>query len=237
MSKFMFFLSTFFLFSSCQETKRVYIGSTLVDCIGVAPQKCMLYKESLADEWTYFYDAIDGFKYEEGYDYEIEVKVSKIEKPPVDGSSLQYTFVKMISKEKNPTIAHNVPVKTIPNQGVIITNIEYQAHSRGSFFQVKINKDRIEKTSDRTLKNSASKNCSKEDWNTILSLLETINIDQINTLSSPTEKRFVDGALQAQLKIISSTRAYTSNSFDHGSPPKEIQQLVNTILSLAESIE
>ncbi len=236
MGKFMFFLSTLFLFSSCQETKRVYIGSTLVDCIGVAPQKCMLYKENLADEWTYFYDSIDGFKYEEGYDYEIEVVVNKIESPPADGSSLHHTFVKMISKEKKPALAHNLPIKTKSNQD-IITNIEYQAQSRGSFFLVKINKDHIEKTSDRALKNSASKNCSKEDWNTILSLLETINIDQINELSPPTEKRFVDGAQQAQLKIISSTRTYTSNSFDHGHPPKEIQQLVNTILSLAESIE
>jgi hypothetical protein len=71
-----------------------------VDCVGVDPQKCLLYKENLADKWTYFYDTIEGFEYEEGYTYEIEVAVTKIDNPPADGSSLQYVLVKIISKEK-----------------------------------------------------------------------------------------------------------------------------------------
>ncbi|PKV48689.1 uncharacterized protein DUF4377 [Aquimarina sp. MAR_2010_214] len=231
-----FLLSIIILFSSCQETKRVFIANTLIDCVGVGPQKCMLYKENPSDKWTYFYDTIEGFEYEDGYNYEIEVTVTKVENPPADGSSLHYSLVKIISKEKNQSIAQNVPLKNKKNQDTII-DIEYQALSRGSFFQIKINNDRIEKTTDVNLKNSHSKKCSKKDWNTIISLLETIDIDKISELKAPTEKRLFDGAPHAQLKITSFTKTFVSNGFDHGHPPHEIQQLVNTILSLAESIE
>lgn len=236
MSKFFSLLSIVILFSSCQETKRVFIANTLVDCIGVGPQKCLLYKENPSDEWTYFYDTIEGFEYEEGYNYEIEVTVTKIENPPADGSSLHYTLVKIISKEKNQSIAQNIPLKNKKDQDNIV-NVEYQALSRGSFFQIKISTDRIEKTIDINLKDSDSKKCSKKDWNTITSLLKTIDVDKISELKAPTEKRLFDGAPHAQLKIISSTETFVSNGFDHGHPPQEIQQLVNTILSLAESIE
>ncbi|WP_109098834.1 DUF4377 domain-containing protein [Aquimarina sp. AU58] len=236
MSKFFSLLSIVILFSSCQETKRVFIANTLVDCVGVGPQKCMLYKENPTDKWTYFYDTIEGFKYEDGYNYQIEVAITKIENPPADGSSLHYTLVKIISKEKNQSVAQNIPVKHKKTQDNIV-NIEYQALSRGSFFQIKINKDRIEKTTDRNLKNSDSKKCSKKDWATITSLLETIDLDKISELKAPTEKRLFDGAAHAQLKIISSTKTFVSNGFDHGYPPQEIQELVNTMLSLTESIE
>lgn len=225
------------MFSSCQETKQIYISSTLVDCIGIAPQKCMLYKESLTDEWTYFYDTIDGFEYEEGYDYEIEVVVTKIENPPADSSSLHYTFVKTISKEKNPSIAQNVPNLAEENQNDDIINITYQAFSRGSFFLVKINKGYIEKTSDRSFKNSVSKKCPKEDWVTILHLIKNIDLEKIKEFIPPSDRRASDAARHGQLIIYSETKTFTSTYFDHGNPPKEIQQLVNTILSLAESIE
>lgn len=236
MNKFFFLLGIAILFSSCKETKRVFIANTLVDCVGVGPQKCMLYKEDPNDKWTYFYDTIEGFKYEEGYNYEIVVTVTKIENPLADGSSLHYSLVKIISKEKNQSVAQNIPAKHKKPQGNIV-DIEYQALSRGSFFQIKINKDRIEKTIDRNLENSVSEKYSKKDWATITSLLKTIDIDKICDLKAPTEKRLFDGAPHAQLKIVSSTKTFVSNGFDHGYPPQEIQELVNTMLSLAESIE
>ena len=236
MNKFLFLLSFVFLFSSCEDTKKVFIASYQSDCIGLAPQKCLLFKENLADKWSLFYDTIEGFKYEEGYVYKLEVTVKEIEDPPADGSSLRYSLVKVLSKEKVQTIAQNIPDKTPKIQDNVI-HVEYQALSRGSFYQIKINKNTIEKTADRNLKNVSSKKCSKEDWNTIIALLNSINMEEISTLEAPTAKRLFDGAPHAQVSILSKDKTFTSNSFDHGHPPKEIQQLVNTMLSLAESIE
>lgn len=85
---------------SCEETKHIYVADHLVDCVGVAPQKCMLVKENPTDNWSNFYDKIYGFTYEEGYLYKIEVKIEKIENPPQDASNLKYTLIDVLSKEK-----------------------------------------------------------------------------------------------------------------------------------------
>lgn len=229
MNNFVVLVSFIFLFSSCKETKTIFIAGSLADCVGEAPQKCMLYKENPTEDWLFFYDTIDGFEYEEGYIYEIEVAVTKTENPPADGSSLQYTLVKIVSKEKDTSVT--------PNSQDKIMYIEYESLSRGSFLQIKINKDHIEKTTDRDVKDIISKKCSDDDWKTILSLLKTIDIEKIDALKSPTEKRFFDGAPHAQLKITSATKTYISGGFDHGAPPQEIQPLITTILALAENMK
>ncbi|GGX20034.1 DUF4377 domain-containing protein [Aquimarina muelleri] len=229
MNNFVVLVSFIFLFSSCKETKTIFIAGSLADCVGEAPQKCILYKENPTEDWLFFYDTIEGFKYEEGYIYEIEVAITKIENPPADGSSLQYTLVKILSKEKDLSITPNFPDTVI--------HIEYESLSRASFLQIKINKDLIERTTDRNLKKFSSKECSKEDWKSILSLLKNIDFKKIDILKSPTEKRLFDGAPHAQLKITISSQTYTSSGFDHGNPPQEIEPLITAILGLAESIE
>jgi len=80
------------------EIKTLFIGPELVDCEGAGPQKCMLVKESPDGEYGLFYDQIEGFDYEEGYEYEIVVEVTKVENPPADASSLKYSLVEVVSK-------------------------------------------------------------------------------------------------------------------------------------------
>ena len=46
------------------------------------------------------YSPIEGFEYEEGYEYVIEVKTENIDNPPIDGSSIKYILTKIISKTK-----------------------------------------------------------------------------------------------------------------------------------------
>lgn len=83
---------------NAEKTQTLYVGDHLVDCTGVAEQKCMLVRENPEDDWSYFYDSIEGFEYEEGYDYAIRVEVLTVDNPPADGSSLKYVFKEMISK-------------------------------------------------------------------------------------------------------------------------------------------
>merc|ERR1711976_530344 len=70
--------------------ETIYVGDHLVDCVGVVPMKCMLVKSNLADEWTYFYDVIQGFDYDPGFVYQLQVSVEEIPNPPAYGSSLRY---------------------------------------------------------------------------------------------------------------------------------------------------
>lgn len=96
------FALTFVIHSSA-KTKTFYVADHLVDCVGVAPQKCMLIREKQTDPWSNFYGSIGGFDYEEGYEYLIKVKVTKIKNPPADGSSLKYSLVEVLRKRKTET--------------------------------------------------------------------------------------------------------------------------------------
>jgi len=87
------------LSSSCsRDTIRMTVASRQGDCVGVAPQKCLLVKEGNDPEWEFFYSSIEGFNYEPGYEYVLEVKKENRENPAADQSSIRYILVKEISK-------------------------------------------------------------------------------------------------------------------------------------------
>ncbi len=67
-------------------------------CVGVSPQLCLQVKEAGQENWTYFYDQIDGFTYEPGYLYQLRVKKETISNPAADASSIKWTLVEEISK-------------------------------------------------------------------------------------------------------------------------------------------
>ncbi len=78
--------------------KTIYVGPELVDCVGVAPQQCMQVKEDPLGEYTLFYDQIEGFNHEEGYEYELIVREENIANPPQDSSSIKWVLVEEVSK-------------------------------------------------------------------------------------------------------------------------------------------
>lgn len=98
------------LVASCASNKgtiQMIVASQQGDCVGVVPQKCLLVKKGADTNWTFFYDKIEGFNYEEGYEYVLEVKEEKVENAPADASSLKYILVKEVSK--TPTISQGLP--------------------------------------------------------------------------------------------------------------------------------
>lgn len=80
------------------QSKKLLIADHLSDCVGVSPQTCMLVKESAEDDWTYFYDQIEGFDYEPGYTYELIVTEIKVNNPAADASSVRYKLKELLSK-------------------------------------------------------------------------------------------------------------------------------------------
>lgn len=79
--------------------KTLYIGPERVECdAGAGTMMCMQVKENPDDEYTLFYNQIEGFEYEEGYEYELIVSEEKVENPPADASALKYTLVEEVSK-------------------------------------------------------------------------------------------------------------------------------------------
>lgn len=95
--------------TSCntEETVKYTIASQNADCIGVAPQKCLLVKKENSTDWEFFYSNIEGFNYESGYEYILEVKEEKVENVPADASSIKYILVKEVSKVEK--VSDNLP--------------------------------------------------------------------------------------------------------------------------------
>jgi hypothetical protein len=58
------------------------------------------YKFKESDNWMLLGENIAGFDYEEGYEYIIRVKMTKIKNPLQDQSGVQYTLIKIVSKTK-----------------------------------------------------------------------------------------------------------------------------------------
>ncbi|CAG9418675.1 DUF4377 domain-containing protein [Providencia alcalifaciens] len=112
MKKILLASSLFVLLAGCQNgnntntmkptnsnNKIFYIDSSLADCVGVAPMKCMKVKEKPTDDWQYFYSSIQGFSYEPGYNYVLEVQQFDVPNPPADAPSIRYELVKVIEKK------------------------------------------------------------------------------------------------------------------------------------------
>jgi heat shock protein HslJ len=88
--------------------KTLYVGPELVNCTGVASQKCMQTREKLSQPWSIFYNQIEGFTFEPGYYYELLVAVTQVPNAPADASNVKYTLVKQISKTDTPPLSNSV---------------------------------------------------------------------------------------------------------------------------------
>lgn len=80
------------------QSKILIIADHLEDCTGVGPQTCMLVKENPEDEWSYFYDQIEGFEYEAGFTYELLVNQTFVTNPAADAPAIRYELKNVISK-------------------------------------------------------------------------------------------------------------------------------------------
>ena len=84
--------------SESTDTTRLWIGPERVECEGVAPMMCLQVAESEDGDYQLFYDTIEGFDYQEGTLYVIDVSITEVENPPADASSLQYTLVEIVEE-------------------------------------------------------------------------------------------------------------------------------------------
>jgi len=97
---------------SCSKKAEVItVASEQADCVGVAPQKCLLIKTSDNNDWEYLYSGIEGFNYEPGFEYVIEIRREKVENPAADQSSEKLIFVREVTKDKK--VSDNLPDKRV----------------------------------------------------------------------------------------------------------------------------
>lgn len=85
------------------EIKEIYIDHYKAECYGFALSLCMRSKLAVGDEWSLFYEQIEGFNYEWGYVYKLKVKITDVVNPPEDGPAKIYRLIEVLSKENEPS--------------------------------------------------------------------------------------------------------------------------------------
>lgn len=79
----------------------MFVSEKKADCEGgEGPRKCLQVRSKESEPWTFFYSKIEGFTYEEGTKYQLEVATEPRPNPPQDASSVKYKLVKIVSQEK-----------------------------------------------------------------------------------------------------------------------------------------
>lgn len=106
------------VFTACSgkkmKTETLIVASSQGDCVGVAPQKCLLIMREGENTWEYWYDGIEGFDYEPGYEYVILIHHEKIENPPADRPNVRYVLDKMVSKTEKESVDMPQPARPMP---------------------------------------------------------------------------------------------------------------------------
>lgn len=87
---------------------QYWVNSQKKPCVGIAPMNCLQVQTGeTIDEggWELFYSPIEGFDYEEGYQYLILVEVRELsaKQTPADASSQQYQLLAIKAKTLQPS--------------------------------------------------------------------------------------------------------------------------------------
>tara|TARA_R110000868_G_scaffold82956_10_gene234125 strand:- start:19057 stop:19467 length:411 start_codon:yes stop_codon:yes gene_type:complete len=115
--------------------------------------------------------------------------------------------------------------------------IIYLAQSRGYYYSIKLTNTGIVVQKDALQKKVLTKMVDDKTWNEICQIISTIDLGTIKDFKAPTKGSMTDRAAIASLTIDFSNKSYTSNTFDHGTPPKQLKPLIDKILALAESVQ
>lgn len=79
--------------------KTLFVAAQRKMCTGVMPMNCLQVKWNQTDEWQLFYNEIEGFTHETGYEYTLRVREIKVKNTPADASSKKYRLVKIMDKK------------------------------------------------------------------------------------------------------------------------------------------
>ena len=81
-----------------KKVMEVVVAPERVECVGVAPMQCLV----VDGEW--FYDEIEGFEHEEGYEYRLKIEQYDAwpdrEEPPQDAGRYGYRLIEILSKTR-----------------------------------------------------------------------------------------------------------------------------------------
>lgn len=209
------------------KTKTLYIDAQLADCEGVGPQKCMKIKENPDEQWSLFYDGIEGFDFQEGYTYQIKVQITPVTNPMADASSLHYKLIKVLSKEKITGTVSSFQTENL-------NKLHYKAYTRGFSKEMTILPEYIIKTENGK---SDTIPMDKKNWQALTILIKNSEPETWGSISPPSTKFSTDAALHTTLSATFPSQQFATQTFDEHNPPKKLKSLIQRVRTLANDME
>ena len=115
--------------------------------------------------------------------------------------------------------------------------VSYTTTTRGFYERIWIENDTIHVASDREETQIKSALLDAEQQKALETLMSKISMEDLPEFEAPTDKRHGDAARMASLTCTTESGTYTSQTFDHGQPPSQIEPLVNKLLSLRDMVK
>lgn len=125
--------------------------------------------------------------------------------------------------------------KTIMDKEV--SKLVYEVSSRGYYRYIEINREQLSVSNNRDKKNLLTRKLNYETWHTLVSKLEEVQIEQINTVGVSTDESASDRSAIGELTVYVGEKGYSSPMFDHNNPPDELKGLIAQMVALAETVE
>ena len=86
------------IFGPAERVVVMDIAPQRVACVGSFPMECLRIREYPDTAWTLFYDSIEGFTFEPGFQYTVRVRIHHVPNPPLDANALSYKLLAVLSK-------------------------------------------------------------------------------------------------------------------------------------------
>ena len=85
-----------------EHTEILTIGPYTMTCYGPFEQDCLMEYNEEAGGWHFFYDGIEGFDFEPGYIYTLEVRLEDRGTEIQDVGRYSYHLIKIVDRVKAP---------------------------------------------------------------------------------------------------------------------------------------
>lgn len=138
--------------------------------------------------------------------------------------------------QKKTAENNNVTEETAMKQQTALPTLEYEANTRGFFRKISIANQVAWVTNVRDGKPEEVK-ISDADWKELVTLYKSVKKEDLANLKAPTQERFHDGAPMANFRVIEKEKTFESVTFDGGTPPAEIEKIVNKLIEIADKKE
>jgi peptidoglycan/xylan/chitin deacetylase (PgdA/CDA1 family) len=131
------------------KVKEIFVASAPVDCVNNETTVCLLIKENPGDEWKIFYGEIEGFVYQEGYEYKLLVQSQVDENPQGDNPVVTTRLVEILDKQEMPTAGNGEMNHTAESAELSWQELQNAAYPAG---QSVSELNQVGETSDNTVR-------------------------------------------------------------------------------------